>query len=141
MGASKVLPVLNRLYQTLSRSLPVYLADARPFARGESQPLKDELARVAADQLALADRVALRIVELADHPEPGGFPMQFTSVHDLEIDFLLRRVIEIQRRDIEALKECAVALADQPQLQSLAEEAIGNAEGHLEIMEEMMHAD
>ena len=141
MGPSKVLPVLNRLYQILSRSLPVYLADARPFARGESQPLRDVLARVAADQRALADRVARLIVELGDHPEPGGFPMQFTSVNDLEIDFLLRRVIESQRRDIEALRQCAVALADQPRLQSLAEEALGNAEGHLDILEEMMNAE
>ena len=74
---------------------------------------------------------------MGGHPSPGAFPYQFTSVHDLAIDYLLERLIECQRRDVTRIGRCVDDLAGLPQHAALAEEILGNARGHLETLEQL----
>ncbi len=138
MDPSEALSVLNRLLQVLSRSLPMYLVDARPWTRRDDQPLEGALARVVADQRTYAQRVVDRIVAIGGRPDPGRFPMQFASANDLTMEYLRPGLIECQRQDVESLRLCVDELHNDPDLHSLAEEALGNARGHLDILEEMM---
>ena len=92
---------------------------------------------IAADQRALAQRVAEAIAERKGQIEPGHFPLEFTAINDLALGYLVRRAIDYQKRDVEAIGECVEALAGEPSLLPLAEEILGDARGHLETLEEM----
>jgi bacterioferritin (cytochrome b1) len=135
MNSSEAVEVLNRLLHVLCRSLPMYLRDARPWT-GPGQPRAQQaIDNLVRDQHMYAQRVAEAIAELEGGPDPGRFPIEFTAVHDLAIDFLLQKVIEQERRDLAAIERSAADLGSTPSLRSLAEEILGNARGHLEILE------
>jgi len=127
--------VLNRLLHILCRSLAMYLSDARPWADRENMLLQRAIDNLAFDQRAYAQRVSEAITELDGRLDPGGFPTWFTSIHDLSLGFLFQKVIELHRLDLSAIEQCVAELDDAPALRSLAEEILGNAKGHLEILE------
>ena len=134
---SDPLPVLKDLLRMLYRSLPMYLAEARPWVHRDDEKLASAITAIAGDQCLFAHRVAEAIVNLHGHPNPGSFPYQVTSVHDLAIDYLLQRLIEYQRCDVTHIGRCVEDLAEQPQHAALAEEILGNARGHLETLEQL----
>ncbi len=136
MNHSNVIDVLNRLLTVLYRALPVYLQGSRPWVPPDRRQAVDLLARIADDQRMYAQRVAQAILHEGGRLEIGQFPLEFTAVHDLAIDFLVRKAAELQRRQVEVVHECTSALATVPRLRSLAEEILGNARGHLETLEE-----
>ena len=138
MNPTNAIDVLNRLLAVLYRSLPVYLQGARPWVGDEQRRGLDALARIAADQRLYAQRVAEAVFQQGGRIETGQFPLDFTSVHDLSLEFLLRKAADYQRRDLEIIQECVAALSDMPRLRTLAEEILGNAQGHLETLEETM---
>ena len=137
MSPAESIAVLNRLLHQLCRALPMYLADARPWSRPEHRAAQKALDLLVADRHDDVQRVAEAIVELDGHPDPGVFPMDFSAMNDLSLEFLLQKVIEEQHRDIAAVRQCAAELADDPPLCALAEEILGNARGHAEILEEI----
>ena len=53
--------------------------------------------------------------------------MEYTDLHDLDIDFLLRAATKYQEQDINSIAEIADKLHLVPAAQSLAEEALGMA--------------
>ena len=134
---SDPLPVLNDLLRILYRSLPMYLAEARPWVHRRDEKLASAITAIAGDQCLFAHRVAQAIVDMGRHPNPGSFPYQFTSIHDLAIDYLLQRLVEYQHRDVTHIGRCVEDLAEQPQHAALAEEILGNARGHLETLEQL----
>lgn len=130
---------LNRLLNVLCRSLPAYLADAKPWAASADQRLRSALEHIVTDQRHYAQRLSDAIDELGGRPDPGCFPRQFTAKHDLSLEFLRQEVIARQERDIAAIERCAAELEGIASLHSLAEEILGNARGHLDILKEMMN--
>ncbi len=137
MDSDEIVAVLNRLLRTLTRSLPMYLQDARPWSRGDDQGVQEAMDRLVADQQLYAQRVADAIVAHGGRPDPGPFPLSFAVVNDLSLDFLLREAIRRQRQDLDAVRQCAAELAEDPDLRAIAEEVWGNTRGHLEILEEI----
>jgi hypothetical protein len=141
MNAFEAIPVLERLLKLLCRSLPAYLADARPWAQAGDHRIQAELDRLVSDQQMYASRVAEAISQYGGRPDPGRFPMSMTAKNDLSLEFLLSEVIDDQRRTAAAVQNCAALLEDVPLLHSLAEETFGNVQGHLDILTEMMNAE
>ena len=129
--------VLNRLLRILSRSLPMYLREAKPWATEQAQPIQAALGHLAADQQALAGRVARAILERGGQPEPGPFPSAFASVNNVDLAFVLQRVIDLGNRDLAALERCVAELRPWPEQRALAEEILGNAQGHLDILQDL----
>jgi hypothetical protein len=141
MNAFEAIPVLDRLLKLLCRSLPAYLADARPWARAGDRRIQAALDRLVADQQMYARRVAEAITERGGRPDPGRFPTALTAKNDLGLDFLLQEVIADQQRAAAAIEHCAAQLENLPSLHSLAEEIFGNVRGHLDIFKEMTNAE
>jgi len=141
MTHSDTIDVLNRVLAVLYRSLPVYLQGAKPWTPNDGRRALDALARIAEDQQRYSQRVAAAILQEDGQIAVGQFPLEFTAIHDLALDYLVKRVAQSQRRDIEIIRECVAALADASALRVLAEEILGNAEGHLETLEEIMMND
>ena len=137
MNSLQAIQALDELLRVLCRSLPAYLADARPWARSENQPLRSALDHLVADQQRYARLVSEAITEQGGRPDPGRFAMNFTAKNDLSLEFLRQEVIHRQEQDILVVERCAARLEDVSSLHSLAEEILGNARGHLDILREM----
>lgn len=135
MDPPEPVATLNRLLQILNRSLAVYLQHTRPWARADRQKARDALANLAADQQAYVEQIAETVERLGGRVEPGRFPLQFTSTHDLALDFLLKKTAEHHARDLEAIRRCVADLADEPGPRFLAEKILDNQQGHLETLE------
>lgn len=141
MAISQEVDVLNELLRILCCSLPAYLADARPWGHSEDRQLRAALDQLVADQHRYAHRLSEAITERGGRPDPGRFPTAFTAKHDLSLEFLRREVIRQQEQDITAIQRCAAELEGTASLHSLAEEILGNAKGHLDILKEMMNVE
>ena len=137
MNSLQTIQVLNKLLRILCRSLPAYLADAKPWGQSEDQQLRAALDQLVADQQRYARRVSETIVERGCRPDPGRFPTEFTAKNDLALEFLRREMIRQQEQDVVVIQGCAAELEGTASLHSLAEEILGNAKGHLDILKEM----
>lgn len=127
---------LNRLLTILYRSLPLYLDYACPWTHRGDEKAVATLRNIVADQKQLSTRVAQAVLALGP-TEIGEFPIEFLDMHDLSLDFLVKKLIEYQKKDIAALERCAAELAADRKAAALAEEALGAARGHLESLEEL----
>jgi hypothetical protein len=137
MKPFEVIQVLNRLLRTLCRSLPMYLADAKPWVRSEDTKLQAALNYLVADRQMYAQRLAEAVESRGGRPDTGRFSTEFTAKNDLSLEFLLIELIEDQELDVAAIAHYAAQLAGDPALHALAEEILGNARGHLDILVEI----
>jgi len=137
MRSTETNDVLNRVLEILQRSFPQYMRYARPYIPQGRENVMDTIHEIVAGQDLLAERVSQTIFDSGGRPDPGDFPIEFTDMHDLAIDFLIQEAIECQKQDIADLEQCVEALRLAPAAQSLAAEALGMAKGHLESLEEL----
>ena len=129
--------LLNRLLAVHGRSLPIYLANAVPWVgRGRSEAV-EVLQAIAADQRQTVDRIGELIVDEGGRLNLGGFPMGFTSYHDLSIDFMVTKLIERQRVDIHKIEAVVAETESGSTIRAIAEEALGAAKGHLQSLQEL----
>jgi hypothetical protein len=137
MNAQDPTRILNQLLVLHHRSLARYLSYASPtWLRGDD-PARKTLETIAADQQERADQLGEMIVQEGGTVHFGGFPMHFTSYHDLSFDFLLDRLLEHHQRDVQRMQACVDQLNGFPTVRALAQEALGAARGHLELLEEL----
>lgn len=134
---SSTIDVLNRLSVAHSRSLSVYLSFAGPWVSASESREREVLLQVAADHKRMTDRLGSMILDLGGSVEPGKFPLKYTALHDLALDYLLGLVVENQRQLVQTAEACAAELTLAPMARALAEEALGEAKGHLESLEEL----
>ena len=130
--------ILGRLFQRLYRSLPMYLAEAVPWTHPGGEQAQRVLAGIVADARAYCQRIAERILLLRGRLDLGEFPMEFTDLNLLSLDYLLTELVRWQKADIRSFEQFVAELADCTEDQGLAEEVLGNACGHLQSLEELL---
>lgn len=140
MASSDPLAILNRLYALHHRSLPAYLASAPPWSADPAAPEQVALRHVAEEQEVVANRLASIILEQGGTVEATEFPMEFTDLHDLSIDFLLRQVRRRQEHELEYIRQSVGLLKDAPAARAIAEEALGSAQAHLDNLKDLQRA-
>lgn len=123
---------LNRLLQIHYRSLPMYLSSARPWVPHGHEKAAAALDLIVADQTRMVENISNELLNVGGDIDLGEFPMTYTDLHDLSVDYVLGELVEAQRRDVAAIEECVAELGGDP----LAQEALGAAKGHLESLEE-----
>ena len=129
--------VLNRLLILHHRSLPVYLSYAMPWLHRDSAAAQEVLQSIAADHRVLVDRLGELIVDGGGVVSYGQFPLPYTALHDLSLDYLVLRMVEFERQLIPQISECADQLRMNPTAQAVALEALGEAKAHLQSLEEV----
>lgn len=135
--AKNALDNLNRLFEIEHRSLPTYLADACPWTHTGDEKATATLANIVADQQALAGRIAELIDDRSGRVDTGSFPMEYTDMNLLSLDFLLLELVRCQKRDIASIEQVVSALAADREARDLAEEVLGAARAHLEALEDL----
>ncbi len=128
---------LNRLLGLLESSFARYLTFAHPRSNAAHERIRNMLGHMASDQQQLSSRIANFLLENGGSLASAEFPMDFTDTHDLAIDFLVRRTIEYQKQDIADLERIVDSLRLAPAALPLAEEALGMARGHLQLLDEL----
>ena len=128
--------ILNRLLVLHERSLPVYLSFAATEYIDKSPRIGQVFRHMAADHLRTVDRLGTLILDNHATVDHGKFPMSFTSLHDLSAEYLLKLMIERQEKVITAIEQLAEMLSHAPYAQAAAREALGEAKGHLENLQE-----
>jgi len=132
--------LLNQLISIHARSLPVYLMDAAPWVAKRESHATDVLNIVAADHELTADRIAELVMERGGAVSLGAFPMPFTGLHDLSLEYLISQLVLHQRNDTQRIQQIVELLASDPVAKSVAEETLGAAKGHLESLEELLNS-
>ncbi|MGD9647811.1 MAG: ferritin-like domain-containing protein [Pirellulales bacterium] len=138
MPNTRNIDVLNHLLATLQRSLAEYLQSSRYWTHRGDERAEAIVLHLVEDQRAYMARLASLILERHGQIEPSSFPMEFTDLNLLSLDYLLQELVGHQRATIETIEECIDDLgADRP-ARELAEEILGNARGHLENLESVV---
>ena len=106
-----VVSVLNRLLHTLSRSLALYVEEIRPWSLAGRESVWTAIERLAADSRMYSQRVAEAIIEHGGQPNPGPYPLEFATLNDVGLEFLLRAIIDDLKRDQKAISKWASELA------------------------------
>lgn len=138
MNPIEATAALNRLLHVLCRSLPAYLADVRYWTRIDCHDIQTAVEHLVGDQQNYAQQVAEAIGQLGGRPNPGRFPAEFAAKNDLSLEFLLEEIVGDQEQSILVIEHCVVQLEGDSALHALAEEILGNAKGHLDILKEML---
>lgn len=130
--------LLNRLLAIHCRSFPQYLRFARPYVPPGREQELEVIDAVALDQDALASRISRMIIDTGALPHTGEFPMEFTDMHDLHVDFLLLAAVRYQSQDAAMIEGLVDRLQTAPSAKALAEEALGMAKGHYDSLRELV---
>jgi hypothetical protein len=118
----------------------MYIRYASPWTHDGDTRAMAAIGHIVADHETLSRRIAVAIFERHGVLNPGEYPMSFTGIHDVSLDYLVLRLIECQRADLAAIEQCIADLRDDPQARATAEECLGAARGHLESLEELVGA-
>lgn len=133
-------PLLNQLLAIQCRSFPQYLRYSRPYVPPDRGEELEALEAVAIDQDVMAHRISRMIVDAGALPRTGEFPMEFTDLHDLDIDFLLNSTVRYQQQDVAATQTVVDRLQTAPAARAIAEETLGLAKGHLDSLRELIES-
>ena len=128
---------LNDLLTLEYRSLPMYLTYASPWRRPEDGRAEATLKHIVTDQQHMAARIVDAIQERNGAIEVGDFPMDFTDMHDLALDFLVKDMIHWQKRDIAQAEAIVAALQGDRAARELAQEVLGAERAHLEALQDL----
>ena len=137
MSPPSTTEILNRLLVLHMRSLPMYLSYAPPHELSRHERAKSVLNQIVEDQKRTIDRLGTLILDNGGTVDYGEFPMSFTSLHDLSLSYLLKLLIERQQKHVIACERLADQLSMAPYAQAAAREAVGEAKGHLENLQEL----
>jgi rubrerythrin len=128
--------LLNRLLILHERSLPMYLSYSGAEELDKHPKIAAVFQQIVEDHKRTADKLATLILENGGEVDRGKFPMDFTGYNDLSATFLLKKTIERQEKMIAMIEKIADLLSHAPYAQAAAKEALGEAKGHLENLQE-----
>lgn len=126
---------LSHLVTILEASPAMYLADSGIWSYPGDEGLKLALADVVGDQRSIAERASALLAEREVPPPQTGYPLAYTAWHDLDLAFLLPRVIEGLRRQVAALEGVPATSGDAAAIE-LAREAAAATRGHIDVLEQ-----
>ncbi len=128
---------LGRLYELQTFAMPRFVLGASPFVAPGDEPLLDVLRQVIVQQEHMAEQLAEAILLRGGTVPKGTYPMRYTSLHDMELRYLLPRLVEEQRAVVSFIDELAHSLREDKPAQRLAQKVRRNETAHLRLFEEL----
>jgi hypothetical protein len=117
----------------------MYLAFAAPYVGQGDEAASEVLSQIVADQKYIVEKLGDYLVEHDHAVGHGHWDMNFTSLHDVSLHYLISEVIRGEKSLIVDLTKYSDKLASYPAAKALVQEALGMAKGHLESLEELTH--
>jgi len=128
---------LNDLLALEYRSLPMYVTDAMPWTHPGDAKATATLASIVSDQRASSQRIAQLILDGGGTLDTGEFPMEYTDMHDLSLDFLIKELISFQKWLIGQIEHIVKVVDSDRDARELAQETLGSEKAHLEALHEL----
>jgi hypothetical protein len=128
---------LNDLLALEYRSLPMYVTDAMPWTHPGDAKSTATLASIVSDQKASSQRIAQLILDRGGALDTGEFPMEYTDMHDLSLDFLVKELVSFQKWLIGQIEQIVKTVDSDRDVRELAQETLGSAKAHLEALHEL----
>lgn len=134
--------VLSRLVRLFRQSPLMYLSDSNVWTYRGDESLKLTLVDVVSDHQNFVDRAeTILVAEQFELPQ-SFFPLAFTGWHDVDLGFLLPRLIaDLEKREntLQNLRDQADGIVGQrgsgaDKTAELVREAISAVEGHLDML-------
>ncbi|MFM9025650.1 MAG: hypothetical protein ACKON7_09980 [Planctomycetaceae bacterium] len=127
---------LSRLVAVLESSAAMYLADSGLA----TYPGPDEVRRGLADLAADHKRVLSRAAQVLDEREVAAprtrYPLSYSAWHDVDLGWMLPRVVDGLRTQLGEL-DCIAAAPDDAAARDLAAEAAAATRRHLERLADL----
>lgn len=118
----------------------MYLTSAPPHRQFGDEQGWETLQNIMDDQKLMIDKIADHVESLDGVPNHGEFPMEFTGMHDLSMDFVLKQSFERQKREVELIEQISSDLEPGSQAKALSQESLGAAKAHLLSLQERISA-
>ncbi|WP_437205797.1 hypothetical protein [Planctomicrobium sp. SH664] len=106
---------LNDLLVDIHRSLLRYVAEAWTWSQVEDQGLEDLVHRLAAGQEDNVRRLAELLMSRRQRIDFGMYPLAFTSLHYVAIEYLLQELVASQTAIVRQLEDSLISFQSDPQ--------------------------
>lgn len=130
--------LLVRVLQTLESSPAMYLADSGIWSYPGDEALKLALADLVGDQKSLSARAGAILEDRGVSALRVAYPLSYTAWHDLDLGYLMPRVVERLRAQAAECDALAAAAGDDTAAADLATEAMHSARRHADALEQVV---
>ena len=127
---------LAHLVAVMESSPAMYLADSGIWSYPGDESLKLALADVVSGQRGIIDRAAGILAEREVAVPQTGYPLAYTAWHDLDLAFLLPRVIERMKGQVASLEAILASGTSDAAALELAREAIASTRSHIDVLDQ-----
>lgn len=128
---------LNRLLAIHCCSLPMYMLDSGSWA--SNAPKESELLQamnnIVVGHKNLSQKIASTIMDLGGVVNTPTFPMEFTDMNFLSLDYMAREALALQIRDLAEIEKIVWDVSSNADAKIVAQEALGEAKAHLELLD------
>jgi hypothetical protein len=129
--------LLQDILRRESRSVLMYVAEAYPWANSTETKTRTELQQLIVEEReALAGLGRFLVRQRVPLPYLSSFPMHFTTVNFVALDYLLPRLVEYQRRSVGELERELSAVKD-PSARTEVNKLLTLKRRHLARLEEL----
>jgi hypothetical protein len=128
---------LNEILVILHRSLPLYLSYAAPWVTYGNEDALRILDHIVAEKKEHVRRITQLLEERRRTVALGEFSMDYTSLHDVSLGFLIKHLSREQRRDVRAIESRLHRLNGDPEGRALAQDVLQSAQAHLQSFESL----
>ncbi len=128
---------LFRFCNLLQPTLAMYLADSGLWTYPGPEEIRLAIADLVADTRSLLDRAAAVIDEREQVKPRVAYPISFSGWHDVALQHILPRVIDVLERQRSELERLA-ATPDDAAAAGLAADALRSARQHLDVLRDVM---
>lgn len=116
----------------------MYLVSAPPHRQLGDERSWETLQHIIDDQKLMIDKIADHVESLDGTPNQGEFPMEFTSMHDLSMEFIMQQTLTRQKNEVALIERISASLEPGTQAQALSQESLGAAKAHVQSLEECL---
>jgi bacterioferritin (cytochrome b1) len=116
----------------------MYLVSAPPHRQFGEDGAWSQIQQIIEDQQTMIDKIADHVESLDGTPNMGEFPMEFTGMHDLSMEFILQKALSRQKNEAALIEQISADLEAGSQARALAQESLGAAKAHIESLEECL---
>ncbi|MBC7818863.1 MAG: hypothetical protein IAG10_18385 [Planctomycetaceae bacterium] len=137
MALSTDLEILNRVLRELSSCFLQYAGECWPWisAGAEGAKLRGAVMQCVERQQQSIRLLAEHLAAHQDRVEFGKFSAEFTDLHYVSLTFLLKRLVESQKKLVESIDRTATLLPAGDECREILEVVRGNEHANLAALQ------
>lgn len=124
MPTPETLILLNDLLVSIHRSLLQYAAEAWPWTDAHAGDVREQIVAAAEKQHESVRDLALYLDRHGHTVAWGQFPVAFTSLHFVSLDYLMSRIVAGQQEIVDKCRRVAEAVGEDARAAKLVESLI-----------------